>query len=90
MVALPPLRQLRQRAQPLRPSTEEGDMTPFRWLVAAGCVYELAALHERSPLPTISKLLNTAASHPVLRVLTWAWCGAWAWHFLVVPTVEST
>jgi hypothetical protein len=24
-------------------------MTPFRWIVAAGCVYELAALHERSP-----------------------------------------
>jgi hypothetical protein len=57
-------------------------MTPFRWLVAAGCVYELAALHERSPLPTISRVLNMASGHRVLRVLTWAWCGAWAWHFI--------
>ncbi len=61
-------------------------MTPFRWLVAAGCVYELAALHQQSPLPTISRILNVCAGHPTLRVLTWAWCGAWAWHFLVVPT----
>jgi hypothetical protein len=57
-------------------------MTPFRWLVAAGCVYELAALHERSPLPTISKVLNVASERPALRVVTWAWCGAWAWHFI--------
>ena len=57
-------------------------MTPFRWLVAAGCVYELAALHERSPLPTISRVVNLLASHPVLRVFAWGWAGAWAWHFL--------
>ena len=61
-------------------------MTPFRWLVAAGCVYELAALHERSPLPTISKALNACAGHPTLRVVAWAWCGAWAWHFLETAT----
>ena len=58
-------------------------MTPFRWLVAAGCCYELAALHERSPLPTISRILNTLAAHPILRVLAWGWCGVWSWHFLV-------
>ena len=57
-------------------------MTPFRWLVAAGCAYEVAALHDRSPLPTISKVMNILHRHPVLRVLTWAWCGAWAWHFI--------
>lgn len=60
-------------------------MTPFRWMVAAGCVYELAALHERSPLPTISRILNVLAGHPILRVVTWGWCGAWAWHFIVSP-----
>lgn len=57
-------------------------MNPFRWLVAAGCVYELAALHEKSPLPTISAVLNLFAGHKVLRVLTWAWCGGWAYHFM--------
>ena len=57
-------------------------MTPFRWLVAAGCVYELAALHERSPLPTISRVLNLLAAHPVWRFVAWAWCGAWTWHFI--------
>jgi hypothetical protein len=60
-------------------------VTPFRWLVAAGCAYEIAALHDRSPLPTISRILNLAAQHRTLRVVTWAWCGAWAWHFLVAP-----
>jgi len=57
-------------------------MTPFRWLVAAGCAYEISALHERSPFPTISNILNRLHSSPILRVLTWAWCGAWAWHFM--------
>jgi len=59
-------------------------MTPFRWLVAAGCCYELAALHDRSPLPTISRVVNVLAAHRTLRVAAWAWCGAWTWHFLVV------
>lgn len=57
-------------------------MTPFRWLVAAGCTYELVALHERSPFPTISRVMNVFHQNSVLRVVTWAWCGAWAWHFL--------
>ena len=57
-------------------------MTPFRWLVAAGCAYEIAALHQASPLPTISTIVNWLAKHPVLKVTAWAWCGAWAWHFL--------
>ena len=64
-------------------------MTPFRWLVAAGCAYELAALHERSPLPTISKVLNVCSTHRWLRSVAWVWAGAWAWHFLVVPTVAD-
>ena len=58
-------------------------MTPFRWLVAAGCLYEVASLHERSPLPTISSILNLLAGHPILRVLAWGWAGAWSYHFLV-------
>jgi hypothetical protein len=62
-----------------------GRMTPFRWLVACGCLYEVAALHERSPLPTISRLLNACAGHRWLRAVAWLWCGVWAWHFLVVP-----
>ena len=60
-------------------------MTPFRWLVAAGCLYELAALHERSPLPTISRVVNMMSGHRTLRVIAWAWAGAWAYHFLVEP-----
>lgn len=59
-------------------------MNPFRWLVVVGCGYELAAIHERSPLPTVSTLVGRASTHPWLRLLAWAWCGAWAYHFLVV------
>lgn len=60
-------------------------MTWFRWVVAAGCVYELSALHESSPLPTISGVAERFNRHPVLRVITWGWCGAWAWHFMGSP-----
>ncbi len=54
----------------------------FRYIVAAGCIYELAALPDRSPLPTISRVVNNLNDHPVLRVVAWAWSGGWAWHFL--------
>ena len=29
------------------------------------------------------------AGHPVLRFVTWSWCGAWAWHFLVAEPVAA-
>ena len=58
-------------------------MTPFRWLVVAGCTYELAAIHEKSPLPTISRTLNICSAHKLGRFAAWMWCGAWAYHFLV-------
>lgn len=55
-----------------------------RWLVALGCAYELLALPKRSPLPTITSLVKTIGrAHPIGRILAWAWCGFWVWHFLV-------
>lgn len=60
-------------------------MNPFKWLVFAGCAYEISALHDKSRLPTISRLLNICSIHPVARIGTWLWCGAWAYHFLVAP-----
>ena len=67
-------------------------MTPFRWLVAGGCLYELASLHERSPLPTISTLIKYCTHDKRGRVLAWVWAGAWAYHFMVdepAPTSPS-
>ena len=60
-------------------------MSWWKWTVAVGCAYEIAALHERSPLPTISRLLNLCSNHRTLRAVAWVWAGAWAWHFLVAP-----
>ena len=54
----------------------------FRWIVAAGCIYELASLPSWSPLPTISRLVNRLNDHPLSRTLAWVWSGGWAWHFL--------
>ena len=54
----------------------------FRYIVAAGCLYEVAALPSWSPLPTISRVVNNLNDHPVLRIVAWAWSGGWAWHFL--------
>lgn len=53
----------------------------FRYVVAAGCLYELAALWTR--LPTISRIVNTLNEFSwTTRVIAWAWSGGWAWHFL--------
>lgn len=54
----------------------------FRYIVAVGCLYEIAALPSWSPLPTISRIINTLNDYPKLRVLAWVWSGGWAWHFL--------
>ncbi len=53
-------------------------MTPFRWLVAVGCTYEIVALHERSPLPTLSHIANRASTHPLARVFVWGWWDGYA------------
>lgn len=50
-------------------------------VIAAGCVYELAALPERSPLPTITTIVKRSHRHPYLRVLAWIWGGVWAAHW---------
>lgn len=55
----------------------------MRAVVAVGCLYELAALPDASPLPTISRIVNELNSRKITRVLAWAWSGGWAWHFMV-------
>jgi len=44
---------------------------PLRTLVAVGCVYELIALSDRSPLPTISTLMHRATRSKRGRFLAW-------------------
>lgn len=58
--------------------------SPLRALVAIGCLYELAALPDRSPLPTISDVLQRASRSRRLRVGVWLWCGYVAAHFMGV------
>lgn len=55
---------------------------PFRVVVAVGCAYELAALPQRSPLPTISQLCATGARHPLARWGVFLFGGALTAHLL--------
>jgi hypothetical protein len=57
-------------------------LNPGRALIAVGCLYELAALPERSPLPTITKLVRRMRHHRVLRVAAFAWCVLVVSHFV--------
>lgn len=58
--------------------------SPFKVLVAVGCAYELLALPERTPFPTISRLCNAGVDHaaPHVRVAAWAFAGGLAVHLL--------
>jgi hypothetical protein len=59
-------------------------INPGRALIAAGCLYELAALPERSPLPTITTLVRVCRRHPrrILRLVAVGWLLLWVIHFL--------
>jgi len=52
-----------------------------RYLIAAGCAYEIVALSP-APVPTITDMIKRVGKHPVGRLAVWAWCGYIAWHFL--------
>lgn len=55
-----------------------------KWVVAVCCIYELAALPARSPLPTISSLSNKGFRHPYLRFIAWVLGGFMAAHMIGV------
>jgi len=57
---------------------------PLRVAVAVGCLYELVALPERSPLPTISELVQRGSRSRRFRVAVWLWCGYVSAHFMGV------
>ena len=61
--------------------------TAGRVVIAVGCVYEIVAL-ATDVVPTITDVVKTVNQHPVGKFAVWAWCGAWAWHFLE-PEVTS-
>lgn len=63
-------------AHPPTPAVNTG-----RVIIAAGCLYELAALPDRSPLPTITEIIKATNRHRRLKVLAWLWGGVWAAHF---------
>lgn len=50
-----------------------------RAVIAAGCIYELAALY--TSLPTITTIVKNANRHPYLRVVAWLWGGIVAAHW---------
>lgn len=54
---------------------------PTRAVIAVGCIYELCALPERSPLPTISDLVNLLRNHNKLWIMALAWDVLWDDHF---------
>ena len=55
---------------------------PFRVAVAIGCIYELAALPDRTPIPTISAISQHGSRHRRFRVVSWLWAGYAAAHML--------
>ena len=59
-------------------------MNAARLLIGSGCAYELAALPERSPLPTITNIVGVGRRHPspLARLAVAAWLTLWVWHFL--------
>lgn len=56
----------------------------FKLLVAAGCLYELGALPERTNWHTVSHLCNTAirAVNWRHRLMAWAFIGALTFHLI--------
>lgn len=56
-------------------------MTPWRALVAIGCMYEIVALFTK--IPTITQLTYMAKNRPALRGVVWLAAGASMWHFYV-------
>lgn len=55
---------------------------PFRAAVAAGCIYELVALHDSTPVPTISAISQMGSRHRRFRIISWMWAGYAAAHML--------
>ena len=57
-------------------------MTPGRYVIAAGCAYEILAL-TTDRVPTITAIVKTIGrTHAVGRVAVWTIAGYVAWHFL--------
>ena len=58
-------------------------MNAGRWVIFAGCAYELAALPNFSPLPTITEIVQRSSRLPwVGRIALWLWLGAIVDHFI--------
>lgn len=53
-----------------------------RAVIAVGCTYELLALPESSPLPTITNIVAELRRTPHLKWAAWVWVGVWSAHFL--------
>lgn len=50
-------------------------------VVAVGCCYELVALPERSPLPTLTDISTRPRRHPLPWLFAFVWWAAAGWHF---------
>jgi hypothetical protein len=57
-------------------------MNAGRAIIAAGCAYEIAALPDRSPLPTITELVKTVGRLRFGRFVLWLWLGFIVDHFI--------
>ena len=54
-----------------------------RVVIGVGCTYELAALPDRSPLPTITQIVARGRrSNMAAKLAVMLWCGVWSYHFL--------
>lgn len=53
-----------------------------RYLIVAGCLYEVVAIPHRTPVPTITCVVRGIQKHRHGKVMAVIWLGIWAHHFI--------
>ena len=53
-----------------------------RWLIVAGCAYEICAVPHRTPVPTITALVRGGQRHWAGKLGMVVWLAVWVHHFV--------
>ena len=53
-----------------------------RYLIAAGCLYEICAIPHRTPVPTITAIIHRHQKHWAGRIACAIWLTIWVHHFI--------
>lgn len=61
-----------------------------RFVIAAGCLYEITAIPHRTPFPTITAIIHWSQKHRAGKAFLCAWIAVWAHHFVKVEHYRQT